>query len=189
MKLTLLLTLVLLITIVACTTLPRHIVVSPEVIGYSKNIYFDKSIQLNIIDQRSANYVVQIIKDGEPAKLLSSQDSLSNIISNALIPVFRKQGLALNQYATTNLNIMIDSALINVQQSMMNYTASNTIALSVSLTNTNKVISKSFTVSGNSSGPLVADIAVLERDFNHQLAGLLAKISNDIEIQNAVKEK
>lgn len=187
MKLKLLLIITLLNIITACTTLPRHIVVSPELIGYSKGVYFDKSIQLNIIDQRTGNQVVQILEDGEPAKLLTSQDSLTNIINTAISPVLRKQGITLDQFANITVDITIDTALITVQQSLVNYTAKNTIALTVSVSNSNQVTTKSYNTSGSSAGPLVADIAVLERDFNHQLASLLVRIANSNEIQNAIK--
>ncbi|WP_076418600.1 YajG family lipoprotein [Colwellia sp. UCD-KL20] len=189
MKLKLLLTITLLNLITACTTLPKHIVVSPELIGYSKGVYFDKRIQLNVIDQRTGSQVVQIIEDGEPAKILSSQESLTNIVNNAISPVFRKQGITIDPFANIQVDIIIDTALISVQQSLVNYTAKNTISLNVSVSNSNTVTTKSFNTTGSSAGPLVADIAVLERDFNHQLASLLVRIINSNEIQSAIKQQ
>ena len=187
MKFKILLTLFLLNIITACTTSPKYIVLSPELVGYSKGIYFDNKVQLNVIDQRSSSQVVQILKEDEPAHLLSSQESLTNIISKAISPVLRTQGLTIDAYATKKIDIIINTALITVQQNLVNYTAKNTISLKVLVSNADKVISKSFNTAGQSNGPLTADIAVLERDFNHQLASLLVKIANNIEIQNAIK--
>lgn len=187
MKFKILLTLFLLNIITACTTSPKHIVLYPELIGYSKGVYFDKKVQLNVIDQRSSSQVVQILKDNEPAHLLSSQDSLTNIVNKSISPVLRTQGLTIETYANTKINIIINTALINVKQNLVNYTAKNTISLKVFVSSSDKVISKIFNVTGQSNGPLTADIAVLERDFNNQLASLLVKITNDVEIQNAIK--
>ncbi|WP_426360450.1 YajG family lipoprotein [Pseudocolwellia sp. HL-MZ19] len=187
MKLTLLLTLSLLGMISACSTAPKHVVVSPELIGYSKGVYLDNKIQLNVTDQRSSNYIVQIQQDDEPAKLLSSQNTLTNIIKETISPVLRKQGLGIDTFSNVYLDIMIDNALINVEQSLFSYTAKNTIALRVLVKNGDTVLTKNFNMSGSSNGPLKADIAVLERDFNNQLAATLVRITNSFEIQSAIK--
>lgn len=187
MKLTLLLTISLLTLITACSSGPKHIVVSPELIGFSKGVYFDNKIQLNSIDQRSANHVLQIITHNQPAKLLSSQNNLTNIINQAIEPVLRKQGITVDQFSNTRLEIIIDTALINVQQDLLNYKATNTISLIAKVHQNNKTLTKTFKTKGQSKGPLTADIAVLERDFNNQLASTLVKITNDLEIQNAIR--
>ncbi len=187
MKLRLLLTLGLMSMISACSTAPKYVVVSPELIGYSKGVYFDNKIQLNVSDQRSSNYIVQIIKDDEPAKLLSSQNSLTSIIKETISPVFRQQGLGIDTFSNVQVDIIIDNALINVQQSLVSYKAQNTIALKVLVRNGDTVLTKNFNISGSSNGPLKADIAVLERDFNNQLAATLVKITNNVEIQSAIK--
>lgn len=187
MKFKIILTLFLINIIAACTTSPKYIVLSPELTGYSKGIYFDKKVQFNVIDQRSSSQVVQILKDNEPAHLLSSQDSLTNIINKSISPILRSQGLTIDTYANTKIDIIINTALINVQQNLINYTAKNMISLKVLVSTADKVISKDFNATGQSNGPLTADIAVLERDFNNQLASLLVKIVNNNEIQNTIK--
>jgi len=181
------LTLILLSLISACTTAPKHAVISPELTGYSKGIYLDNRVQLTVSDQRSSNYIVQIRKDKEAATLLSSQKSLSNIIKDAIVPPLRKQGLVIDTLSNVDVNIVVDKALIDVQQSLVKYTAQNTIALRVLIKNGDNLLTKSFNVSGKSHGPLKADIAVLERDFNNQLAATLLKITNNFEIQSAIK--
>jgi len=187
MKLKLLLTISLLSLITACSTAPNHVVISPELIGYSKGVYFDNKVQLNVIDQRTYNYVLHIKEGDKPAKLLSGQNSLTNIITQTISPVLRKQGLTIDNFSNVHVKIVIDSALINVQQQLLNYTAKNTIKLKASVKNGDTTLTKNFTVTGNSKGPLTADIAVLERDFNNQLASTLIKIMNNSEIQNAIK--
>jgi len=187
MKLTLLLTLSLLAMLSACSSAPTHVVISPELSGYSKGVYFDNKVQLNVTDQRSTNYIVQILQDDKPAQLLSSQNTLTNIIKETISPVLRKQGLGIDTFSNVYLDIMIDNALINVEQSLFNYTAKNTIALRVLVKNGDTVLTKNFNISGSSNGPLKADIAVLERDFNNQLAATLVRITNSFEIQSAIK--
>lgn len=186
MKLTTLFPLIIIFALSACASSPTHVVISPELFGYTKNVYIDKAIQLNIIDHRPATHVVQITKDDRPAKLFSSQGTLTSIIEQALTPALSKQGLTLNTTAQIQLNIYINNALINVTQNFIDYHVNNSITLTVKLENTSTLISKTFGSKGKSHGPLVADMAVLERDFNHQLAAVLIKMTNSVEIQNAI---
>jgi len=173
-------------SIAACTTSPQYIVLAPEIIHTPQTIYASKKIQLNVIDQRSSNQVVQILQDNKPARLLSSQDTLSNIIQKTISPVFQQQGLAVNSFAATKVTIIINTALINVQQKLVNYHATNTLSLTVIVATGNKNVSKTFDITGKSNGPLTADIAVLERSFNNQLASLLTRISNNSDVQHAI---
>jgi uncharacterized lipoprotein len=173
--------------VTACSTIPNHMVVSPELIGNSKGIYFDNKVQLSVIDQRTNKYVIQITEENKPVTLLSSQKPLSQIITQSITPVLHKQGLKINSFANKHLEIVIDTALISVKQNLLNYTAKNTILLKAIVKNGETKLTKNFTITGNSKGPLTADIAVLERDFNNQLASTLLRITNNIEVQNAIK--
>lgn len=182
-----LLTIALLTVITACSSTTKHVVVSPEVLGYSKGIYFDHKITFNTIDQRKNRHIVQIIKDNQPAELLSSKEQLTNIITGKLSPILRKQGLTIDTFSAVSLTIIIDTALIEVQQSLFKYTAKNTISIRAKVKNGDTLLTKNFNISGTSHGPLKADIAVLERDFNNQLASILLKAVNNKEIQTAIK--
>ena len=173
--------------ITACSTIPNHVVVSPELIESSKGIYFDNQVQLSVIDQRTNKFVVQITEENKPAILLSSQKPLSQIITQSLTPVLNKQGLKINKFTNKHLEIVIDTALISVQQNLLNYTAKNTISLKATVKNGETKLTKNFTITGDSKGPLTADIAVLERDFNNQLASTLLRITNSVEVQAAIK--
>ena len=57
----------------------------------------------------------------------------------------------------------------------------------VVINNGSGTLTKSFKITGKSNGPLKADIAVLERDFNQQLAKLLTQIVQNQEIQKFIK--
>lgn len=179
-------TLILLLILQSCISPPKYIVISPELFGYTKGIYQDKSIQINIVDKRPNSHVVQILKNNKPATLFSSQDVLTNIIKQTLIPMYKKQGIEVTEPSPTKVNIYINDALITVNQNFVDYHATNAITLTVSILHDGKSLSKTFSSKGRNHGPLNADMAVLERDFNHQLAKLLINIANDIEIQNTI---
>jgi uncharacterized lipoprotein len=154
--------------------------------------YSNKPLNFIVVDNRIASHVVQILKVDKAAQLFSSQDHLQKTIHTTLSQAFKKQGLVLTDLATNQkdinkLTIYIDNALISVQQNTLKYKANNEIALRAVITNQSETLTKNFTTRGNSNGPLTADIAVLERDFNQQLGKLLTQILNNAELANAIK--
>jgi len=186
MNLRSLITLVLLLILQSCISPPKYIVISPELFGYTKGVYQDKLIQVDVIDQRPNSHIVQVLKDNKPATLFSSQDLLTNIIKQALTPMFKKQGMEITDLSSTRVNIYINEALITVNQNFVDYHATNAITLTISIIANGQSTSKTFSSKGRNHGPLNADMAVLERDFNHQLAKLLINIANNTTIQNTI---
>lgn len=175
------------LTLVACATGPKYLVVSPELQENFPRIYQDKTAELQITDRRAGNHLMQILREDEAASLYSSKETLTTIIEKTLIPVLKKQGLIFNQQSTNKIDVIIDNALISVQQDLLKYRANNEIIIEVQLTNTEQTLTKIFRIKGDSNGPLKADIAVLERDFSHQLAKLLNQIITNQEIQQFIR--
>jgi len=181
----------LLTLISACANKPSHVVISPDLTitnGTATHAkYQNKQASMTITDLRSAQHVVQIIREGEAAEVYSSQAPLTKIIETSLISELKKQGLAVNAQANNAIEVIIDNALISVQQEMMQYQANNELVIRVKINNGAQTLSNTFKVRGTSEGPLSADIAVLERDFNQQLTQLLAQVINNAEIQHFIK--
>ncbi|GHE87060.1 hypothetical protein GCM10011501_15430 [Thalassotalea profundi] len=126
--------------------------------------------------------MLQILKKDQAADVITSQSSLAEIIDNALTSAYKKSGTQVTPAGSNVLNLAINKALISVNQSMLKYNASNAIVLSISIDNGEKTLTKSYRSSGKSEGPLQADIAVLERDFNQQLSKLISNIVNDPQL-------
>jgi len=181
----------LLTLVSACTTKPTHVVISPDLIitngSATQAKYQNKQASITISDMRSAQHVVQIIREDEAAEVYSSQTSLAKIIEKSLVAEFKKQGLVVIAQANNAIEIIIDNALISVQQEMMKYQVNNELVIRVKVNNGVQTLSNTFKIRGTSEGPLSADIAVLERDFNQQLAQLLAQVINNAEIQHFIK--
>lgn len=170
------------VLLTACAANINHLVVTPDILISANNLQSIPSLNISTNDLRTAQHVLQIIKEGEGAKLLTSQSSLAGIIDTSVKSAFKKAGAQLTPMANNSVTININNALINVNQSMMKYTANNVIALSVVINNGTETLTKSYKTSGKSNGPLQADIAVLERDFTQQLSKLLANIVTDPQL-------
>jgi uncharacterized lipoprotein len=190
-KLKTLATTTLLILLTACANKPTHVVIAPDLSitnnPSNQTEYQNKQASITVSDIRSAQHVVQILRKDEAAEIYSSQQPLSNIIKQTLISEFKKQGLAINAQAGNAIEIIIENSLISVQQEMMKYQVNNELVIHVKVNNGEQTLSNTFKVRGTSEGPLSADIAVLERDFNQQLTKLLTQIISNVEIRNFIK--
>lgn len=166
----------------ACSTAPTHLIVAPEINPVTNNRYVEKQVQLSVVDMRTSNHIVQILKEGKAATILSSQQRLEEIIAGTLSKGWDKQGLVFNPLSTEKITVVIEKAIISVYQATMGYDTQSEIVLQVTITNKEQTLTNTFKIRSNSEGPLQADIAVLERDFNHQLSNLLTSIlvSKDI---------
>jgi len=181
----------LLVLFTACANNPTHVVIAPDLSitnsASSKNMYQNKQASIKITDMRSTQHVVQILRNDEAADVYSSQQPLNNIIEQTLTSELTKQGLTFSSQASNAIEIIIDNGLISVQQEMLKYQVNNELVIRVKVNNGTQTLSNTFKVRGTSEGPLNADIAVLERDFNQQLAKLLTQIINNVEIKSFIK--
>jgi uncharacterized lipoprotein len=179
--------LTVLIALTSCASAPKHIVISPDVNVNVTKVYQGQSFQLRLIDRRSVNQIVQVSKENQAATLVSSQQILSVIIDKALRSQLKSQGLTLTPQAENHFDVVIDTALISVQQDLLKYQADSVIILIAKISDAEQTLTKTFTSKSSSNGPLTADTAVLARDFNQQLAELLSQLLNNQEIKEFIR--
>lgn len=170
-----------------CASPPSHLIIAPEIMTPSVTQHVDQQATLNVVDMRTSNHVVQILREGEAATLFSAQKRLENIIKNSLRKHWQQQGLAIQASAVNSINIEIEKAVISVTQETMSYQVQSEIVLKVSINNSVQTLISTFKNGGNSKGPFKADIAVLERNFNQRLANLLQQILTNKKINHFLK--
>ncbi len=170
-----------------CASAPSHLIISPEIISQGNKLSNNKQASLNIVDMRTANHIIQILREGEAATLISAQDRLEDTINKSLSKHWQQQGLSIENNAINSIVITIEKAQINVEQTLLKYQAESEIVLKVAVNNSLQTLTSTFTNRGNSNGPLKADIAVLERNFNQRLANLLTQILVNKKINQFLK--
>lgn len=167
-----------------CASAPSHLIVAPEILTQTTNQYVNKQATLKVVDMRTATNIVQILRKGEAATLLSAQERLEDTIKSSLSKHWQHQGLAIQADGTNEMTIVIEKAIISVTQEALSYQASSEIVLKVTINNGVQTLTSTFSNRGNSNGPFKADIAVLERNFNQRLANVLQQVlSNEKIIQ------
>ncbi|MBL4765164.1 MAG: hypothetical protein JKX67_07785 [Colwellia sp.] len=170
-----------------CANAPSHLIIAPELITLSANQHINQQATLNVVDMRTANHIVQILRTAEAATLFSAQDRLEDIIKKSLSKHWQQQGLTIQTSAVNTINIAIEKAVISVTQETMSYQVQTEIVLKVTINNSVQTLTSTFKNRGNSKGPFQADVAVFERNFNQRLANLLQQILANEKINNFLK--
>lgn len=179
-------TFILILCLCGCTSIPKNVIIAPDILLVNDTNH-NKQTQLDVVDMRTANHIVQILQEGEAATLISAQESIENTIKKTLTKQWVKQGLTISDGAANVINVSIEKAIINVAQETMAYKVKTDIVLKVTIENGSQTLTNTFSNSGTSDGPLKADIAVLERNFNHRLATLLQQVLISKKITNFLK--
>lgn len=172
--------------LVACGSTPSSVIIAPQFYTPTQNVYQNQAVQLNITDLRRQHHVIQILKNEEAAKLYSPANDLASTLNNSLTTEWQKQGLAVDEFANITLAVYVDAALVSVQQETIKYQANSEIRLRVEIKKGEKTLTNHFKSKGASNGPLFADVAVLERDFNQQLGKVITEILSNDEIQQFI---
>lgn len=176
--------LVLLLTsIVGCSTAPTHLIVSPQVYLSPSNQLAGKEAQLSVIDMRTSTHIIQILEKDEPATILSSEQRLEDIIQTILTKQWQQQGLTLTNSAKNKITLTVEKAIISVDQESVSYSTQSEIIIKASIDNTKQTLTSSFKTRAHSEGALNADIAVLEREFNQHLSALIKQILTSKDIK------
>ncbi len=176
----------LMLSVFSCTTTKPRIVIAPETIANPTLVYQQIPVVLNVADLRTSRHIIQILKDNKAAELINSTTALDDILKVKFTQLFKQQGLVINENAQTKLDIIVSKALITVKQGVVKYQTNSEIIIQVKVNTSADTLTKSFRIRGNSNGPFKADIAVLSRDFNQQLAQLIEQIVNDHELQTFI---
>lgn len=167
-----------------CASNPSHLIIAPEITSSSVNQHLGKQTTLNVIDMRTANHIVQILRKDKAATIFSAQQRLEDIINKNLSKHWQQQGLTIQPNAVNTINISIEKAMISVEQATMSYQVQTEIVLKVMINNGKQTLTSTFRNTGSSKGPFQADVAVFERNFNQRLANLLQEILANEKINN-----
>lgn len=175
---------VLLATLTACSTTPTHLIITPELYITASNQLFNKQASVAVVDMRTSTHIVQILKEDEAATILSAQKRIEDTIQGLLTKHWQQQGMLITASAKNKLTVTIEKAIISVTQESVSYTTQSEIIIKVTIDNAKQTLTTRFKNRAHSEGALNADIAVLEREFNHHLSTLLKQIINSKDIRN-----
>jgi len=174
----------LLINIAGCNTTPSHVIVAPQVYLSPSNQLLYKQAHLNVVDMRTSNHIVQILKKDTAATIISAERRLEDIVQDILIKQWQQQGMSFTYSAENTINVTIEKAIISVDQESVSYTTQSEIIIKITIDNKKQTLTSSFKNRAHSEGALQADITVLEGEFNQHLTTLLKQILTSKDIKS-----
>lgn len=174
------------VIISGCNSTPSQVIVAPQINQSANTLYQGIPASFTVKDLRSSNHIIQILQADKAAKLLSPNRVFSDAVAETLRPYLNAQGLNLSG-GNIQIEVEIERAMVSVQQTMMKYDANSDIQVRVKVSKGDSVFTNVFNARGNSNGPLSADVAVLERDFNQLLGKLIADIANHPDMINFIR--
>jgi len=177
----------LIILLTGCANSSKTMVISPQVNSITTNNLTGKVAQLDVTDLRNSIHIITVFKDDQAAQLISSSSNIKQIVLSSLTKSLASNGLTFGVNAINNFTVIINTAQISVQQSMLNYQAKSEITLTAKIQSSEQTLTKTYNSTTVSEGALNADIAVLERDFNQQLSAVLLQIVDDKEIHQFIE--
>ncbi len=169
--------------VTGCSNSAQQMVLAPQLILSKNNFFNQKSAQITVNDLRNKSHIIEILKSDAAAELINSADNISQVVQQHFVQALSQHGLKISAASNNQLTLIINNAEITVQQEMLKYTSKGQITLTVKIQSGEQVLTKTYNSKMNSEGALKADLAVLERDFNQQLAKLLVQIASDPQIE------
>ncbi|MBO9489436.1 hypothetical protein J7384_03580 [Endozoicomonas sp. G2_1] len=177
-----------------CASKPNNIIVAIDYVTPAPLSYANSSANIKAQDLRPQQHIVQIRKKDQAARLISSANSLTKQIAAKASQGFKQQALTIDQHSQKQITLVLQKALIDVEQSLVKHKTKSEITLQVQAIVPNldghgyKSFSKNFNTTSTSEMPLTPDIAVLERDFNQSLARVINNIIADEELHQFITQ-
>lgn len=175
-------TLFAMVFISGCSSTSKQMVLSPQIIQQQGAFYAQKTASVAVTDLRASSHIIAIHQEDEPTELISANTHIDNVVKNAYLSTLKGQALTVSDMAPNTIELFINNAHVNVNQSLMKYTVKSQITLTAQVTSNGQTLTKTYNNKGSSEGVLKADLAVLERDFNQQLGKVINQIVQDSEI-------
>lgn len=172
--------LLLVVICCGCSTTPTYFTVDTTS-RLASNILTQQTVNINVTDLRPRQDILQLKSNGK-FSYIPSQVPTTTFIKQGLTASFNQQ-LTISTPSNNNvIHVNIEKMAVKLNQETFAYDTQSLIVLVVTINNGNKTLTKTFKRQGTSKGPLKADTAVLEQNFNQLLKLLFDDISKDSQV-------
>ncbi|ENY73061.1 lipoprotein [Aeromonas diversa CDC 2478-85] len=169
------------------TSWPETAYINPQIIPANQQYYSGNSITLEGIDRREAAYVISVKKKEKAPVLVNPYAPLGQILSDKLSEGLRSQGLNVGNTGTTNLQLEVLQAAVNVEEKTFTYVTKSKVSLRATADFQGNRVSKQYNASSSKEGPGQPDMSELESTLNQQLSGLLQQVLADQQLRGYLK--
>ena len=173
----------------ACSSAPHPILLSPSVPVSQQKINAFSPINIQVIDQRKANYLVEINGSDAEKRLLAPAVPPRTLLQKALIAGFNRANVSVTEQAPVTLDFYLDQLLVKVEQSTFDYDAKTSLILKVKGDSNKHTFSKDYKVNGTMNGAFKLDNATIEQELNRLIDKLTTDIINDRQLHQFLSKK
>lgn len=175
-----------LFTISACAPKPVKMIFAPPSEQGQSNLYRGENYQITVNDYRAEKHLLKVIRGDDTEHHQPGSPIIQNL-TKSLKQSFKHQGITVNDYAGDQIIVDIIQLETVVEQTLVDYQASMSVELKVTIKNGNKRTYKHFTGHSERSNYLKYDLALLERDLNALIERVLADMYADSYIQQSIQ--
>jgi len=167
------------LTMAGCAQMPGQFILAPNLQVSTPQYSAMTNSNVTVNDLRAYRYLLMLNHGDEKTQLLTSDRGPEQVILGAL-----SKALTSSKVPLSNVDYHLDivELLTKVKQRSLKFESDSSIVLVVKVNKGSDQLSKTFKRTGHSYGPLKADIAVIERDFNLLLGKLIEDIAVDQEL-------
>ncbi len=173
----------------ACSSTSSTIVLSPNIPVAHHKISTFSPISVQVIDQRSVDYIVNIDGSDPKNRTLSSSESLKQLLQHSLVNGFEGANVALSHQAPVSLTFYLDKLLVNVKQNTFDYNATTSLVLRVKGNSPHQTFTKDYKVSGSMNGAFKLEHSDIEKELNNLIDKLTTDIINDDQLQDFLSKQ
>lgn len=179
-----------LLTLVGCAATPTHISLTPALDLSKQSYHFtnQQAWQVMSKDSRVAHYLIEIVNDGNIAKLVDEQTSARLVVESNLTKGWINNKLNVNPSSDSKIEIDLIKALATVTQSSVSNDVSSQMMIQVTLKHRGDTFVKMFRSNRQWNAAFAASVAGIREELSTQLSVLLTQILEDEQLNKKLQQ-
>ncbi|HIF9437723.1 TPA: YajG family lipoprotein [Photobacterium damselae] len=169
------------------TALPT-IPLTPTLTLTHQSLNVSEPMQLQVNDFRQLKYIAIVDSGRNNVDAYQSRQLLTEVFHRALSQQLQSQGVKLVSQSSNKMTIAIQTAQVNVDQSLVKYQMNTALQLSLTVTTSHGKFVKQYSGKASKEAPLEASLEDMQQSMDKLISSVLHDIATDAELNQYLKE-
>ncbi|WIH26533.1 YajG family lipoprotein [Photobacterium damselae] len=169
------------------TALPT-IPLTPTLTLTHQSLNVSEPMQLQVNDLRQLKYIAIVDSGRNNVDAYQSRQPLTEVFHRALSQQLQSQGVKLVSQSSNKITIAIQTAQVNVDQSLVKYQMNTALQLSLTVTTSHGKFVKQYSGKASKEAPLEASLEDMQQSMDKLISSVLHDIATDAELNQYLKE-
>ncbi|WP_154139867.1 YajG family lipoprotein [Photobacterium damselae] len=169
------------------TALPT-IPLTPTLTLTHQSLNVSEPMQLQVNDLRQLKYIAIVDSGRNNVDAYQSRQPLTEVFLRALSQQLQSQGVKLVSQNSNKMTIAIQTAQVNVDQSLVKYQMNTALQLSLTVTTSHGKFVKQYSGKASKEAPLEASLEDMQQSMDKLISSVLHDIATDAELNQYLKE-